>query len=39
MSNPIGRQDKDTLKSLFGRDKPVIGVVHLMPLPGAMAHQ
>ncbi|PDT00565.1 BtpA family membrane complex biogenesis protein [Rhizobium chutanense] len=35
MSNPIGRQNKDTLRTLFGRDKPVIGVVHLMPLPGA----
>lgn len=35
MNNPIGRQDKNTLKTLFGRDNPVIGVVHLLPLPGA----
>lgn len=35
MSHPIGRQDGDVLLRLFGRDKPVIGVVHLMPLPGA----
>lgn len=35
MSNPVGPQRGDTLRVLFGCDNPVIGVVHLLPLPGA----
>jgi membrane complex biogenesis BtpA family protein len=34
-SAPIGQTGSDALVSLFGRTKVVIGVVHLLPLPGA----
>jgi membrane complex biogenesis BtpA family protein len=34
-TRPIGQSSADTLHSLFGRTKVVIGVVHLAPLPGA----
>jgi membrane complex biogenesis BtpA family protein len=34
-TRPIGQSSADTLLSLFGRTKVVIGVVHLAPLPGA----
>ena len=33
--NPIGQAGGDALVSLFNRTKVVIGVVHLLPLPGA----
>ncbi len=35
MTPAIGPQGQDTLRTLFGRDQPIIGVVHLLPLPGA----
>ena len=34
-SKPTGQAGGDALFSLFGRGKVVIGVVHLLPLPGA----
>jgi membrane complex biogenesis BtpA family protein len=34
-TNRIGQVADDVLVSLFGRSKVVIGVVHLMPLPGS----
>ncbi len=34
-TRPIGQSSADTLLSLFGRTKVVIGVVHLAALPGA----
>src|SRR6187402_743461 len=34
-TNRIGQVADDVLVSLFGRTKVVIGVVHLMPLPGS----
>ncbi|GGE13859.1 BtpA protein [Aureimonas endophytica] len=34
-SQPIGRAGADTIRAIFGRTKAVIGVVHLLPLPGA----
>ncbi|MCM2502707.1 BtpA/SgcQ family protein [Aureimonas altamirensis] len=33
--SPVGRGDTDTLRRIFGVDKPLIGVVHLMPIPGS----
>jgi len=33
--SPVGRGDTTTLRRIFGVDKPLIGVVHLMPIPGS----
>jgi membrane complex biogenesis BtpA family protein len=35
MSNPIGVDPKRALEQIFGAPKYVIGVVHLLPLPGS----
>ncbi|MGH7153596.1 MAG: BtpA/SgcQ family protein [Acetobacteraceae bacterium] len=32
---PVGRPKPDAMSALFGRPKPIIGVVHLPPLPGS----
>jgi membrane complex biogenesis BtpA family protein len=34
-SKPVGQVTGNALVDLFGRDKPILGVVHLAPLPGA----
>jgi hypothetical protein len=34
-AKPIGQVGGDAIRSLFGREKAVIGVVHLLPLPGS----
>jgi membrane complex biogenesis BtpA family protein len=36
--HPVGANDGLALRRIFGRDKVVIGVVHLAPLPGAPRH-
>jgi membrane complex biogenesis BtpA family protein len=35
ISKPVGQVTGNALVDLFGRDKPILGVVHLAPLPGA----
>jgi uncharacterized protein len=35
ISKPVGQATGNALVELFGRDKAIIGVVHLAPLPGA----
>jgi membrane complex biogenesis BtpA family protein len=34
-SKPVGQVTGNALVDLFGRDKPILGVLHLAPLPGA----
>jgi membrane complex biogenesis BtpA family protein len=36
---PVGANSRDALRRIFGREKPVIGVVHLAPLPGSPRHE
>ena len=38
VENPVSGLASDAIASLFGRRKAVIGVVHLLPLPGAPRH-
>ena len=38
-SSPVSGRPADALQAIFGRSKPVIGVVHLPPLPGAPRHE
>jgi membrane complex biogenesis BtpA family protein len=35
---PVGSNKGDAIQEIFGCDKAVIGVVHLLPLPGAPRH-
>lgn len=37
-AKPVGSQHGNVLAELFGRSKVLIGVVHLLPLPGAPRH-
>lgn len=36
---PVGQVAGDAIRAIFGREKAVIGVVHLAPLPGAPRHE
>jgi membrane complex biogenesis BtpA family protein len=38
-AKPVGSNQGDAIRAIFGRDKAVIGVVHLAALPGAPRHE